>query len=550
MSRTFVALFALFMLALLPSAAPAAVRHAAPGGAVVGTCTPAAPCRIDRAVNMTLTTPGDEVVLAPGTYDLTSQANPIVGERLDVHGQEGAPRPVIVETGPGTAFTVAVGADGTTLRDVEIRSEDPGGVALAVHAGDVTVQDVAVKSEAKCVYASNPGQTWEDVTAEVTAPYGGACMDLLGVTDGTLRRVDVDAGEMTSGGVGLSAGFAPLIEDSTIRAGGQGVALMLGGGLTGNGVVRRVVAEGGVAGISASYEVLITDTVATASAMYGTALYHVFSLGNGMRLRNVTAVATGDLSRGVWSLMGQAGNAPGDIEARNVIARGELADIDTQAPDGVANICALPPCPPGSVDVAYSGFRAVAGAGVKTIGADNRSGDPRFVGGSLRLADDSPLIDAGTASLLGPRAVDGAARVQGRAVDIGAYERAAPPEPAPADPEPAGAPAPAEEVPLPPPPPVVAADTTAPVLSGLRVRRRGRRLTVSFSASEAGSVRLAVRRGGRRVKRTTFAVTPGANRVRVRLPRVRRGRHAVVLVATDAAGNVAAARRARFRVRR
>lgn len=58
----------------------------------------------------------------------------------------------------------------------------------------------------------------------------------------------------------------------------------------------------------------------------------------------------------------------------------------------------------------------------------NVSIDPAFVdatGGNLRPAAGSPLIDAGTDALtggLGPADLDGLARVQGVAVDIGAYE--------------------------------------------------------------------------------------------------------------------------------
>ena len=57
-------------------------------------------------------------------------------------------------------------------------------------------------------------------------------------------------------------------------------------------------------------------------------------------------------------------------------------------------------------------------------GGDNTTDDPLFESGSLRLADDSPCINAGNnAQTSGVLDAAGAARVQGGAVDMGAYER-------------------------------------------------------------------------------------------------------------------------------
>lgn len=79
----------------------------------------------------------------------------------------------------------------------------------------------------------------------------------------------------------------------------------------------------------------------------------------------------------------------------------------------------------------YSGIVGTLGAGPGLTGVSYSLedhnfylADPRFVGGGdYRLADDSPLIDAGSAS--GSFDLDGTARVKGAAADVGAYEHAA-----------------------------------------------------------------------------------------------------------------------------
>jgi hypothetical protein len=88
-------------------------------------------------------------------------------------------------------------------------------------------------------------------------------------------------------------------------------------------------------------------------------------------------------------------------------------------------------------------------------------------------------------------------------------------------------------------PGAVVPDRIAPVLRSIKVRRRGRRVTVSFRASEAATVRLTVRRRGRVVLRRRVAALRGANKVMLRLAR---GRYSVRVDAVDAAGNRARAR--------
>ena len=88
------------------------------------------------------------------------------------------------------------------------------------------------------------------------------------------------------------------------------------------------------------------------------------------------------------------------------------------------------------------------------------------------------------------------------------------------------------------------ADTTAPVLTGLKALPR--RSRVRFRLSENADVRLVIRRRGGRARTVTVSAVAGANAARVRLRA--RGRYRVTAVAVDAAGNRSPARRIGFRV--
>src|SRR5687768_12080409 len=82
---------------LLPAAAQAAVRFAAPGGVTVGSCSQSAPCDLDFAVE-TAAQPNDEIVVTAGTYALGADGLAIADPGLDLHGQAGQPRPLITSS--------------------------------------------------------------------------------------------------------------------------------------------------------------------------------------------------------------------------------------------------------------------------------------------------------------------------------------------------------------------------------------------------------------------------------------------------------------------
>jgi hypothetical protein len=103
---------AVLMLGAAPTALAAPpLRYASPSGNSTNDCaTPATACDIQTAISgngANQPEAGQEVVVAPGTYNLTATLNPPVN--LYVHGVFGQPRPVIIANGfrglhPMTAF--------------------------------------------------------------------------------------------------------------------------------------------------------------------------------------------------------------------------------------------------------------------------------------------------------------------------------------------------------------------------------------------------------------------------------------------------------------
>ena len=151
-----------------------------------------------------------------------------------------------------------------------------------------------------------------------------------------------------------------------------------------------------------------------------------------------TAVSTGGpalLSRPVESGMPVI---PNDLVVTNSIARGKGVDIQATSsndnPDCLNDEVIR--CAIGLIHIDHSDFGTRAplvtapDAGVISEGAGNIAGDPLFAdaaNGDFHLRAGSPAIDAGAAlDLALPTDLDGSARVQGGAPDLGALESAAP----------------------------------------------------------------------------------------------------------------------------
>jgi hypothetical protein len=225
------------------------------------------------------------------------------------------------------------------------------------------------------------------------------------------------------------------------------------------------------------------------------------------------------------TLVGPGGSAAFARSSGTGGARVEL-EQSVAAGFGAGGAIELEGAAPGPTGIAFR--RSILPPGAPVAGVEEqdvaRVADPGFTdlaGGDLTPAAGSPLIDRGVADGDTPaldlaghaRSADGDG--DGLAVpDAGAYERAAAPPPAPAGTgtAPAGSGAPG-------------ADTAAPTIASLRIRRRrpaAIRLTLSEPARITG--RLMRRRGGRTrvAARIDHAAAGGPVRIRVGRAALRR----------------------------
>jgi hypothetical protein len=191
-------------LVLASPAAAATVRHASPGGDdTTSNCTAAdPPCSLRRAVE-TVAQPGDEVVVAPGTYDLSAQLN--VGSNLYVHGEDGQPRPRVVSSAP-RVFSFSKYAGGARLSNLQL--EAPGQVVdttrlLDGYAPSIADHLVLLAGPAASGTAANMAHGWtlQDSVVHTAATNGVAVNTFYG----SVHVTNVTAIARDPGGVGLVA---------------------------------------------------------------------------------------------------------------------------------------------------------------------------------------------------------------------------------------------------------------------------------------------------------------------------------------------------------
>jgi hypothetical protein len=210
-----------------------------------------------------------------------------------------------------------------------------------------------------------------------------------------------------------SEGRMSYLDITNIKASAQGANCHEGGRLE---RLQVTVVGPNSLGIELAQDCIVRDTVVRA---LGTEAFGVFAgtfdePSTGF-LRNVTAIASGLDSIGLLSeFTGASGSYT--LDANNVIAGGELSDLDTAAQATAS----------ANIVVSHSNFDLAApGASVIDAGG-NESAPPLFVdaaGGNYREAPGSPTIDAGTGDLLlGALDPDGLPRTVGPAPDIGAFE--------------------------------------------------------------------------------------------------------------------------------
>jgi hypothetical protein len=196
---TWPALAVVLLLALAPSAS-ATVRFASPNGATsVSNCTAMQPpCSLERAVN-TVAAAGDEVVLAPGDYTVSSVLS--VNKTLDIHGTAGTSRPRVVRASP---VVFSFGEDATAARLADVQLEAPGQVVTtsALSTGTSLLERLVVLAGASSggdAVSVSRGWTLRDSTVHTPAPNGVAIRGYYGV----MHIVNVTALASDSGGIGI-----------------------------------------------------------------------------------------------------------------------------------------------------------------------------------------------------------------------------------------------------------------------------------------------------------------------------------------------------------
>lgn len=306
------------------------------------------------------------------------------------------------------------------------------------------------------------------------------------------------------------------VADLTIRApanSGRGLFVASPGAL-----VQRVdVLASGTNSVACQIfqNVTFRDSLCVATGTTSTALLDDVSGAGSInaKLRNDTLIATGSGSTAV-KLRSGSGALTNTIDARNVIADGFSADIAVEAVTGGIATATLTNSNYVNATPSGAGTATVTAAG----SGSNQTAAPIFTDTTAYHQDPgSPTVDAGVVDPdNGVSDLDGDARSLGSAPDIGADEYVPPDPPDPPDP------------PTPPNPPTT--DTTAPettIATGPKQRTKSKKATFTFGSNEAGA---------------TFACTidkkaaaPCASPLK--LKRLKKGKHKLTVVATDAAGN-------------
>jgi hypothetical protein len=401
----------------------AATRFASPTGVVsmTATCTDASlPCSISTALGAART--GDNLSLANGVYDLAGKTLPAI----PLHWMPTDPttRPIITSAGTPPTLTLTSAQSGTTFDHLEIDNTGKqlmveSAVPLAIEGGDVTVRST-VLTGFHCIQAFGLGKVEID-DSTLNATKASTCA-LLG-TNSILRRSTVQPPEAvisteTPPPIAATSG---LIEDSTVTGGLE---------LVGNGVARRVRAIGTIGIVGQG---LVVDSFAEGFGAKGAAI-EAGPFGGTLRVVGTTAIGKRAPALLASNVVSADPVDPNKIVVTDSITSSDIADLQA--------IPSLPCqtdffCADGMIQIDHSLFNTrspalgMPTASLITAGAGNRSGDPRFtdpIRNNYHLLPGSPAIDAGVVNPdAAPSDLDGHARVQGKAPDMGAFETTAPP---------------------------------------------------------------------------------------------------------------------------
>jgi hypothetical protein len=217
---------AVTLIASAPAAA--APRYASPTGSGTS-CTEAAPCDLETAVEGVGTLNGDEVIVAPGTH--TVAGNLSIAKALDVHPSTGVPTIV--------ADSVGINVAGAKLTSVRIDASD----SIGLNFSSGSVSRVYVNASANNAIACRllnvaPGPELSDSVCRATGSNG------MAIYTQTCCGASVVANFRNV------TAFASGTNSYGIRAEG-----IFGGGPAGGNVVinaRNVIAAGNAADVSAA----------------------------------------------------------------------------------------------------------------------------------------------------------------------------------------------------------------------------------------------------------------------------------------------------------
>jgi hypothetical protein len=409
---------------LFATSAFATTRYASPGGVVsaTATCTdPALPCALPTALSSAQS--GDDLSLGNGSYDLQGKTLPA----FPLHWLPTDPttRPILMSSSTTPTVTLGAAQSGTTFDHLEIDNTGKplmvvSASAFAVDPGatDVTVRST-VLSGFHCIEAFGTG-TLEVDDSTMTATQASTCL-FLGANSRVRRStVQPPAAVLSSALPPPVASTAGLVEDTTVTGGLELVA----------GAVARRVRAIGVIGIRG--EGLVVDSFAEGFGSRGAAV-EAGPTGGSLRVVGSTAIGKNAPALLAPSFVSADPDIPNNLVVTDSIASSNTTDIQASP----VMSCQLDfSCEPGTIAIDHSLFntrapmQAAPGAEAITVGAGNRSGDPRFadpIRGDYRLLPGSPAIDAGLVdAAASPSDLDGHARVQGRAPDLGAFETTAP----------------------------------------------------------------------------------------------------------------------------
>ncbi len=475
-------LLAVVLLALLPATARAGnTYYVGPTGGDNMTCPHDTPCSVahffdNTGIAMGHYADGDTIIVEPGTYDATTH-NFLIQHAITLMGDPTLPRPVITGSQAGSVDSPVdeFQGQGTHISHLDIRATNTTGVALRGNAG-LVADDLVLSGGQACVFTNGGSVTNSSCTVTIGTSATGIAASGSGVT---LSHLTIDTSAVTNS-IGISAvttgAGADAISDVTVRAGNTGIQ---GGGQV---TIRRANIVAGNFGVILGQSSLLSDGLVTTTGGAGAA---ITVTGEFVEVRNVTAVARGAAGDGLVASPNMNQAFPyGDVHVRSSIIRAAPAGTDVQGQ--AVGSCPIPPCHTGQVTIDHSDY--VTSAGLVTTDASNTSADPLFVdplGSDFHLRDASPAIDTGIVDASsGTTDVTGAARTQGAAPDMGAYERAPAPVPTPA-------PTPTPTItPVVPASPTPTPDRTAPSLTALKLSPKTlkSKTTLTFTLSEPATV--------------------------------------------------------------